>query len=274
LGPHSRRCVGNNNERHGGLSMKKNLKTKVRALAAAATLGFTVLAGASVPANAILLNFLDYIDGVGERAVTGTFNLGGLTITAFGSNNTVGSADFVNGPFAYLDGPLSGDRAGIGVCQNITGALQCNPPSDDNVTVNGSNNEILSLSFDKEVRVDAALFRNNGHTATFGGDRSIDVSVGAGGFSTETLVDGLAPGLLGAGLVGSPSFLLAIGDTINFKFNNQQFYLSALDVRIDPGKISVVPLPASFYLFGTGLLGIGFLARRRRKKTQAGQKFA
>jgi hypothetical protein len=57
-------------------------------------------------------------------------------------------------------------------------------------------------------------------------------------------------------------FFVAAGSNINSDF-------ALAYIVTEPGSIvGVIPLPSSVYLFGTGLLGLGFLARRQRKKNQ------
>ncbi len=76
---------------------------------------------------------------------------------------------------------------------------------------------------------------------------------------TQTLINGLpdtSTYSIGAGLVGSPSYTLAAGEAINFKYNNQQFYLSGMEVQ-------AVPIPAAVWLFGSGLMGLLGLQRRK-----------
>ena len=263
-------------------------------LTSAAALGVAMMVGASMPANAVILNFVDFIDTVGEQAITnttdfgaglsngaGTMLLGGVTVTAFGSNTTVGTvANQSTGPYAYLDGRSGGFGAGIGVCQNITGSNQCNPNGDDNVTGNDPT-EILSLSFNQDVQITKAFFRDRDHKTAFPvevgtgiplGPAKIDFSVN-GGAATAKTFGATTP--LGTLLNGVALGILLAEQTIDFGFNNTQFYLSGLEVFGKPGgTIPQVPLPASIYLFGTGLLGIGFLARRRRRKAKGELKFA
>lgn len=208
----------------------------------------------AAPAMAVTLDFVDYTDNVvGERAVISNFNLGGLTVTAHGTNNTAGGGTFASGPWAYLDA----GNAGMGVCQNLNGT-QCSPASDDNVTGNNPT-EILSLSFATATTIEDAFFRNDGHTPNFGANAMIDVAIGNGAFISYTLLSGLIDPLLGATLTGLPDFALAANEEIHFKYNNQQFYLSGI-------AVNPVPLPAALPLFGAGLAGLGFVGWRRKRK--------
>lgn len=262
-------------------------------LTSAAALSVAMMVGASMPANALILDFADYIDNtVGEQAVTSSFafNLGGLSITARGYNNSVDASVFpdgivptgetkVSGPFAYLD---SG-HAGIGVCQEIGLGAQCQPNSDDNVT-GADPTEILSLSFSEDIQITKAFFRDTTHGTAFpveivGTDPAqINFSVSDNLGNTVVAVDAKTFGIdtsFGKLLNGVALATLVSGNSIDFGYNNTQFYLSGLEVFGKPGgSIPQIPLPASIYLFGTGLLGIGFLARRRRRKTKGELKFA
>ena len=220
--------------------------------------GGAMLFAASTSHATTVLNFVDYIDNVvGEFGVQSTFSLGGVTVTAHGFNSTVGVGSFTSGPYAYFDR----GNAGIGVCQVLTASKQCSPSNDDNVT----SGEILSLSFDKSIVISDLFFRDDGHVPNFATGKNIDVAIGATAFESFDLESG-ATGL-GAGLLNdnqsTPIFELAAGETINFKYTNQQFYLSGL--ALDVVENDVVSTPATLPLFISALAGMAYVSRRRKK---------
>ncbi len=237
-------------------------------------------AATSAQAASYTYDFVHYIDVIGggakdgsggEKAILGDFSLSdttsskSLTITAHGTNVDSALGGISEKPVAYFDH----GGAGIGVCQDYyTSNLQCKIASDDNVTgplqYQGPA-EILSLAFDESLQIDGLLFRNEGHTATFQSGRiKIAVSDGVGtisdaAYTSYALQTSLAGSLLGAGLVDLSSFNLTSGDFVHMMFDNQQFYLSGLEV-------TAIPLPPAVILFGSALLGLGALRRRRMKK--------
>lgn len=156
----------------------------------------------------------------GEAAfINFTWTVDGLSLTASGSHATDTSS------YAYLD---SGN-AGLGVCQNYSGANQCNPSSDDNVTVD----EVLSVSFDQQAAIDfsATVFREENHGIF---DPSIEINI-----------DNL-------GWIVLDTSSTQIGSTFNFRTLNSsnQFYISALSV-------TAVPEPSTYLLMGLGLILLG-----------------
>ncbi|MCP4431313.1 MAG: PEP-CTERM sorting domain-containing protein [Gammaproteobacteria bacterium] len=173
----------------------------------------------------------------------------GITLTAsatYTGSNTYGdsystaySAGETLQAWAYLDQ----GNAGLGVCSkgldsDRKGPNQCNPGSDDNVTVD----EILNILFDQTVTIDfsQSVFRDGGHGDYTPPDPYIQVSVNGGDFD---LLD-----------VSS----MMTGYSFDFLTNSddEQFYIDALSV-------SSVPEPSVIALFAAGLFGAGFARRRQ-----------
>jgi hypothetical protein len=230
------------------------MKSMKQVLSAAA---FTLLASS---ANASIINFIELTEdaaGLGESA-WGNLHIdaGGVGVDIKGESiNDGGAAKDAGGnslydndddQFAYLDW----GNAGLGVCKDASnidvaspgsGKNRCNPGSDDNVTVG----EYLSFMFDHDVVVENLWFNNN-HDGGFGaGDQ---VTIDGVDFDAKR---GYAGDDNGIG-----SFFVAANTAFNVAFNNEEFYISAME-------INAVIEPSPFALFGLGLLGLG-LARRRQ----------
>ncbi|NOQ16705.1 MAG: VPLPA-CTERM sorting domain-containing protein [Methyloprofundus sp.] len=164
-------------------------------------------------------------------------------MTATGFNTNTGAA--YN---AYLDA----GNAGLGVCQTLSGD-QCAPSSDDNVTYQ----ESLQLVFDQEVEITTTTFVNGEHKGVFNGNFSL-------------IIDGVAA----VSHVLTPTFSTPlIGTTFVFSNLNgafdatgdveKEFYINALEVNLAP-PTTVVPIPAAAWLFGTGIMGLVGMAKRRK----------
>ena len=228
-------------------------------------------------AQAVVIDFIKLTEnsaangGLGESywstlTIPGSFlpNTYGLQITGHAS---VDAPAVAGGPadttqFAYLDW----GTAGLGVCKDSknppagahpgSNTNRCNPGSDDNVT----DHEYLEFVFDQDVRVDNLWFNNN-HDFGFDSGDKVTIGVGpqammiddAGGSFPGTAFDvalGYANGPNGIG-----AFNVKQGEKLWVAFNNEQFYVSAMEV-------SPVPLPSALWLFGTALVGFVGIGRR------------
>jgi len=187
--------------------------------------------------------------------VTGIFDFGeiangnefGATSMVFTDNSISITATAADDYFVYLDHD-SNDNAGLGVCQSLNGN-QCNPSSDDNVTYG----ETLILNFGEVVKLDSLIFRNGNHGDVFAEDATVTISGG----------------------IGSGTFALILSSGSVFEFynpnaggdsdvsNNYQFYINELSATATGRGISEVPVPAAVWLFGSGLIGLVGVARRK-----------
>jgi len=175
----------------------------------------------------------------GERgADVFTFTRDGISVTATGFD---GSGLTNDAYFAYLD---EGD-AGLGVCQVLNGD-QCAPNSDDNVTTD----ESLLLTFNQRVTIDTTTFVNGDHGINFSDD--FQLTIDNGPTVTYSLMNIFIMDLTGTTFeFFNPN--TGGGSTVS---NDKQFYINTLDV-------TVVPVPAAAWLFGTGLIALVGVARRK-----------
>ena len=202
-------------------------------------------------ASATTFDFAAIADGDSSYGFTGgefgaptiTFTKDVLTVEASGSDTVTGN------PYnAYLDSTWThnngGGPGGLGVCQSLSGD-QCDPGYDDNVT----SNENLKLVFNTEVTITETIFRNGEHNPTFDPTAVFDLIIDGGSATTYSLMNIFTMDLTGTTF----EFLnLNATDTDDFRF-----YISVMEV-------TAVPVPAAVWLFGSGLLGLAGIARRRR----------
>jgi hypothetical protein len=220
----------------------------LRKLIAAAAFAATM---AMAPAYAGIIDFANEADTNGERGVAS-----GSTIIIDGVNMRLSGTQGldINQPFAaspYFD---SGD-AGLGVCKVLTGSAQCSPSSDDNVTL-GEALKIEFLSDDGTMSVSRNIlglaFDDGGHSPLgLGNDGLIRIV-------TDTSDMAALFSVFIAMAAGADAFFQNVS-TIEFFYNNQQFYVNALDV-------SEIPIPGALPLLLSGLAGLGFAGRRRKSK--------
>jgi len=93
---------------------------------------------ASMSAHAIVLDFVAEAAG-NERGIANGSTINNFQGTGVNVTFTAGGGDY----FPYFDDVSSGLPGGLGVCKVLDGANQCDPPSDDNVTVT----ESITLAF-------------------------------------------------------------------------------------------------------------------------------
>ncbi len=202
---------------------------------AAAAVVTTILTPAL--AGAVTIDFAALANGHERGYTVFTHSQDGITLNASGQ-----SADGQAPYYAYMD---SGN-AGLGVCQQLTANLQCSPSSDDNVTYN----EQLRLDFGQTVTLSGITFVNGNHGTAF--DGVFELAVDNGPAASYNLTH-LFPTTLTGQTFDFINPNLAGGSSAS---NGYQFYISSVN-------LSAVPVPAAAWLFGSGLLGLAGVARRR-----------
>jgi hypothetical protein len=145
-----------------------------------------------------------------------------------------------------MDGSFNGIIGGMGVCTTLTGN-QCNPSSDDNVSID-TTSEILSWTFDQNITQIVLELGNDGHKDFNNGSFNYSLDNGIS-WSTAT-TNGSATATLVLGGSNQVDFKAA-GNTID-----DHFY-------IRNANVTVVPIPAAVWLFGSGLLGLVGIARSK-----------
>ena len=217
------------------------MKYFIKALSGAALLG-------AQSASAGVINFIDLtenaVTGYGESAWTS------LNLSSGSANVAITGHGAAGKQYAYLDW----GNAGLGSCGNVFSAGKvdtksvgnmannCNPENDDNVT---GPSEFVRFVFDTNVVISNIWFNNN-HDGYF--DALDMVNIDGNPFSVAT---GYAWGANGIG-----SFNVAAWDNFDVAYNNEQFYISAIE-------FASVPESSSLFLLGIGLLG---LVGARRKQ--------
>jgi hypothetical protein len=225
-------------------------------------------------AQAVIIDFVDLAEGsLGESGWSALI----IPETGFTVNITAKKGDAA--AFAYLDY----GHAGLGVCGLLDsgkGGFQaegskanvCNPSSDDNVTgLIGSVVESLIFDFSVDVIVNKIWFNN-----THDSDRHIGGTYGDAGDLVD--IDGTAVPGPGNGYANTSNQYNTNGNyysaeanhvmselvrsSLTIAFNNQQFYVSAIEVTPGGGG-SDIPAPGVLSLLGLGLLGLGYTRRRK-----------
>ena len=209
-----------------------------------ATFPVAALFGGSL-ANAAYFDFQGWIAVNGEHGFDNsapfTLTEDGLTLTATATEAPSGAASHV-----YMDDLYNGIIGGMGVCSALVGD-QCNPSSDDNVSIDGGNEEILSWNLSQNITEVTLELGNTDHFDYANNDIYYRYDSGL-----WTLATSGANALLTLTLDGSSNIIQfkAVGDS----FDNH-FYIRNAD-------ITAVPVPAAVWLFASGLFGVVGVARR------------
>lgn len=217
----------------------RTMKSLSIALVAALAVGI----GAS-PASAKVIDFVAEVASSGEHGVAdGAI----LNTPAMGSLNLEFRAG-IGGKqrdFAYFNSATSnGSPAGLGTCTTMNAAAQCDPSYDDVVAAN----EWVQVGFaDEPFNVHKLSF--NG-----GGNLSLDNDMTGLIKITTSLNSIVAMATLTFAQAATAGF--GFVDWIRFEFAGTEFVVAS---------ISDVPLPGALPLLLSGLAGLGFAARRKKK---------
>lgn len=203
---------------------------------------------ASSSANAVVIDFNLMAEPTGSHGESAwdslNLSFSGFDLSATGTQNG-------NAAYAYLDS----NNGGLGVCGKVyhinkankitnSSSNLCNKGSDDNIT----NLESLSLVFSSDVVIDTIWFNNN-----HDGDHSL--------YGDKINIDGAEYTFFnGAEYVDSfttTPYAVNAGESFDIAFNNEEFYLDALEVN-------VVPAPAPLFLMLFGLLVLLKSTRKTR----------
>jgi hypothetical protein len=200
-----------------------------------------------VLANAASFDFQAWISTNGEQGFVNTspFTLSnaGLTLTATAFENPGRSDSHV-----YMDDLFNGIIGGMGVCTTLSGN-ECAPSSDDNVSIDGTAEEVLAWGFSNTIS-EVVLELGNSEHFDFE-NRNFQYSLDNGSTWSTATTDG-------DGLV-----TLILGSTTQIEFRPSgntladAFYIRNADVTI-------VPVPAAVWLFGSGLISLVGIARRKK----------
>ncbi|MEH6525801.1 MAG: VPLPA-CTERM sorting domain-containing protein [Sneathiella sp.] len=207
---------------------------------------FTAAAVAGVLAFAATTAQAAVYDLTGGNATQGSFTVNDLTITSGRAINPSGQG--YNNAYVQDSGNVTRNTNGMGV----------RSAGDGSGEVDGyGNDDVLIFSFDSAVKLISAEFTNVDYdvfTLWFDDD-------GNGSLYGDRVGTG-NPGDPFGGLYTFTSDY--IGTLFGFGAESSNDYWRVASITAN--SISAVPVPAALPLFGAALLGMGFLARRRKQK--------
>lgn len=213
------------------------------------TLLITSLVGPSL-ANAAFYDFQDWIGANGEQGFDNsspfTMTDSGLTLTATATEEPGSVASHV-----YMDDSYNGIIGGMGVCSslNTSSPPQCSNSGDDNVSIDGTNSEILSWQFTQNITEVTLELGNADHYDYILKDIFYKYD-GGSWMQVASNTDAMVT----LSLDGS-------SNQIHFKAvgadQGDHFY-------IRNANVAAVPIPAAAWLFGSALVGLAVIARKKR----------
>ena len=163
----------------------------------------------------------------------------------------------------YFDAQSGGNPGGLGNCRNLTASAQCNPSNDDNLGI--LTGEAVRLDFKNDsgaeqlTKLGEFTFRDDDHNLF---DGTVVVRTADGlitGLTALTVSAGTAD-LSGLGAISWIQFT-SLADV-----NGTQSVVGDAGYYISGATASAVPVPAAAWLFGSGLIGLAGLGRKRAQK--------
>jgi hypothetical protein len=244
------------------------LKNDFQTLAAAFTLGalsigFTPVAAAvsTYDANASLTLTLTDVTDLTNTQQTGFWNVtalgsGDVFLSEIGVATATGSVSVVDPAVSLgIGSSITQSSSSSGSATN--GFASTDALTDLAISIVSESDLILRFSFAYEVMVDAASVADANGTAN--ASASVDMLDDLGMFDVQAFADALSnPGGIdtGNGLVSLSGKIDLIIDP--FSSNTISGFIDTF------GSATAVPVPAAVWLFGTGLLGLIAVARRRQ----------
>lgn len=182
----------------------------------------------------------------GQPLNFGDLNVYGARLIDNGQRPEIGRA------YPYLD---SGNKAGLGVCGELLAQQQgtnwCNPSSDDNM----QTNEVLGFVFDSEKKIsDVGI--NGAHTDLADGTK-IMIWSDTNGFQLLSMLAGKIS------LDFNLTEMAIFGPLGGWYANQFKWGQGTTANQLYVAGINEVPIPAAAWLFGSALLGLTGLRRRK-----------
>lgn len=206
-------------------------------------------------ASAALFDFQQWTELHGEQGFDNTapfmMTVDNMALTATAYENDLNTHSHV-----YMDKRYHGIIGGMGVCSKLRTNAHCGPNTDDNISIDAGNVEILSLNFSQNISGMTLEMGDHNHY-DFGNADFLYRHDSLNWTQASTDADGFVDLLLGG--VSSKIEFRAVAEG----FDNT-FYIRNAEVSTGIfTSATVVPMPAAVWLFGSGLLALAGMARRR-----------